>query len=579
MYRKILSSFSQNRNLVILTIFLSALIIKFLFFFFVTDPIIFYKYPYFAELIAQGKDIGERLLDISPFYLFINLLTYYIYGSNWEALVIIQIIIGSLNCVFVYLIGEKIFSRKTGIIAAILIMLYGNLTIIDLTLEPEAILIFLNSLFILTLIKAGETTNLKYQNLLWFISGLIIGLAIITKPNTLLVLVGVLIWLWFIKKPGVFRFKSALLLLAGVIIFVAPITIRNYVKFSDLVLVTADSGKVFFHGNGPGANGMGRADLPHQGFIEESMSEPDPAHTMFRKTARAISNLPLKPSECSNFWFTTTLTFIKSNIPQWLFLELKKFYLFWNNYEVHDLDTNYKYYLTLGKTPLISFSIISIFGIFGMLLSLKHFRQSFLLYLIVFAYLATVLIFFSSSRYRIPAAPFLAIFAAYGINYLLTLFKEKKIKEIGVLLSIILILVLSTTIPFRREITKYDLWQKATRIHYSLGGNMLFKKGMYEKAIEELKLSIALAPNFVPAYNLLGKSYAILNNYQEAQINFQKVVDLAPELEEGYLNLGILYLIKGNNTKAYMYFEKAFSINPANEKTKKHMQTIANHKS
>ena len=99
---------------------MSALVVKFLIFFLVTDPIIFNKYPYFAQKIIQGKDIGERLLDISPFYLFVNMFSYYIYGINWEALVIVQIIIGSLNCVLVFLIGEKLFGKLTGIIAALL---------------------------------------------------------------------------------------------------------------------------------------------------------------------------------------------------------------------------------------------------------------------------------------------------------------------------------------------------------------------------------------------------------------------------------------------------------------------------
>ena len=139
----------ENRNLIIVSLFISALIVKFLIFFLVTDPIIFYKYPYFAQNIIQGKDIGERLLDISPFYLFVNILSYYIYGTNWEALVIVQIIIGSLNTVLVFLIGEKIFSRRTGVIAAVILILYTNISIIDLTLEPESLLIFINSLVIL----------------------------------------------------------------------------------------------------------------------------------------------------------------------------------------------------------------------------------------------------------------------------------------------------------------------------------------------------------------------------------------------------------------------------------------------
>ena len=76
-----------------------------------------------------------------------------------------------------------------------------------------------------------------------------------------------------------------------------------------------------------------------------------------------------------------------------------------------------------------------------------------------------------------------------------------------------------------------------------------FQKGMYEKAIEELKITIAMEPDFVPAYNLLGKSYAIVNDFDQAEISFRNVISLAPELEEGYLNLGLLYRLKGDEAQ------------------------------
>jgi len=69
----------------------------------------------------------------------------------------------------------------------------------------------------------------------------------------------------------------------------------------------------------------------------------------------------------------------------------------------------------------------------------------------------------------------------------------------------------------------------------------------------------------------LGKSYAILNNYNQAEINFRHVIRLAPVLDEGYLNLGLLYRLKGNEPQAKYYLKKALSVNPDNEKTRKYL--------
>jgi Flp pilus assembly protein TadD len=131
-----------------------------------------------------------------------------------------------------------------------------------------------------------------------------------------------------------------------------------------------------------------------------------------------------------------------------------------------------------------------------------------------------------------------------------------------------------TNLPFRNEVETLDRWQRITRIHYSLGGNMLFKKGLYREAIQEFAKVIELEPNFAPAYNRLGMSYAILDDFERAEKNFRKVIELSPGIDQGYLNLGLLYELKGEPSKARPLLEKAFSLNPENPKTREHLQKL-----
>lgn len=577
MAANILSPLTQNRNITFLVIFILALTIKLLIFFFATDPIIFYKYPYFAEQISKGLDIGERTIDLSPLYLYINILFYKIFGSNWEALAVFQIMVGSLSCLFIYAIGEKLFTRNIGLIAAVILILYGNLTLIELTLEPEAFVVFFNSLAVLVLIAAKNENASEYQFWKWFLAGAVLGLAVITKANAVLILPGAIIWIWRGGSKGDKKLVATLSLVLGVFLLISPVTLRNYFKFHDCILVTADGGKVFFHGNGPGATGMERADLANQGFIEEGQTEPDYAHVLFRNAARDLSGSPLKLSACSNFWVDRTMDHIRANSMSSLFLELKKFCFFWSNYEVHDLDSTYKNYETIRHWPLIPFGIIAALGIVGMGLSLRKFRQVFLIYWMVFVYLSSVLIFFAASRYRLPAVPFLSIFAACALTYLFTLIKDSNWKLLLVFGAVFLFFFSCTILPFKKEIKAFDQWQKATRIHYSLGGKVLFKKGLYQEAVEEFQKTLALQPNFAPAYNYLGRSFAILEDYNRAEASFQRVIQLAPSLEEGYMNLGLLYELQGQRLKAVSYLSQALSLNPQNTKVKEHLQTLRLH--
>jgi tetratricopeptide (TPR) repeat protein len=542
--------------------------------YFVTDPIIFNKYPYFAQRVAQGVDIGERILDLSPFYLYINILFLKIFGPNWEVLTLLQAFLGSMTCLVVYKIGFRLFGASSGFIAAVLLMLYGNITLIELTLEPEAFVLFFNSLAVLALFWAGDEHSPPCRPWRWLPAGILIGLSAITKANGLLILPGALIWIFLSIKTVRNRFKATAVLLLAAALLISPITLRNYIRFHDFVIITADGGKVFFHGNGPGATGMERADLPDQGFREEGQTEPDYAHSLFRETARAKNTVPLKPSECSDYWYSRTFEHLYTDPASALFLLVKKFCLFWNNYEVHDLDTTYKNYLTLQDWPLLTMGMISALGLLGMGLALGAWRRIFPLYWMVFITLISVLVFFVASRYRLPAVPFLCLFASFGLVKWFHFIREKEIRKTFFWLISLSIFLLFAYLPFREEIQRFDRWQQASRIHYSLGGRLLFQKGQYREAIRELEKVIFVDPHFAPANNIMGKSYAILGDLEQAQHYFQMVIKLAPTMDEGYLNMGLLFELQGDQTHAFEFLQKAHELNPNNFKTASHLEKI-----
>ena len=558
----------RNRYLLCLLLFASAFSIKLFLFFSLSEPLVFYKYPFFADQINQGIDIGERILDLSPLYLYGMVLLQKIYGPNWEAMIVFQLLTGCITVVFIFLIGEKVFNRAVGFIAAIILLLYGNLVLFEMTLEPESFVLFFNSLFVLTLLWIKERSLLKPFPWLWLLAGVILGLSIITKANALLFLLAAIVWIFWTVAGKKEKIQYAFLLVLGVSLMVLPVTLRNYIRFHDPVLVTADMGKVFFHGNGPGATGLQRADLPEQGFIEESRGEPDYAHVLFRNTARKITGRNLTPSECSRFWIVQTLGYMKAHLNSALWLFMKKIVFFWLNYEVHDLDSNFAYYQIIRTWPLIPFGLISSLAVLGMIAPRKQFKQAYWPFIMVFAYWLTILIFFNASRYRLPAVPFLSLFAAHPIVVIIGYVKNQQVKKGLLLFGTAVVLLLVTVLPFKEEVAVLDRWQQATRVHYNLRGNFLFRKGVYDKAIEEYQKAVALAPFFSPAYNQMGKSYALLNNLETAEKNFLKVVELSPTVDQGYMNLGFLYELKGNRSKALPFFEKALLLNPGNIKVR-----------
>ncbi len=564
---------SKNKTYIaFLTLFAASMMIKSAVFILAVDPIIFNKYPYFARELSAGRDIGERLVDLSPLYLYVVTAFYKIFGPNWDLLAALQIILGSIHCVLIGLIGAKIFNPAVGILASGVLMLYGNIALIESTLEPEAFLFFFNALAVLLLLRAAETDTVDRISTWWLFAGIATGLAAITKANALLMIPGAAFWIWLSAKKT--PFWAFGLFLLGAILVIAPVTIRNFVKFNDFVLITADGGKVFFHGNGPGADGLERVDLPDQGFIEEKQGEPDYAHALFRQTARREAGYHLKPSECSSYWVSRTITHIRENPRLALENFVRKTLLFFNNYEIHDLDTTYKGYKTLQRWPLVTAGIITALGSAGMLLFATMFRRLFLAYWIVAIYLVSVIVFFPATRYRMPALPFLSIFAAAFLYELIAFFRKKEATRVVNAFVLVLFFLGTAYLPMKTAVRRFDLWQQISRIHYSLEGRMLFKKGRYAQAAQALEKVVSAAPDFTPAVNYLGKAYAILGDHERAAACFKKVIALSPAVDEGYMNAALLFELRGNKTQAARYFEKALAINPQNVRALWHLRKL-----
>ncbi len=99
------------------------------------------------------------------------------------------------------------------------------------------------------------------------------------------------------------------------------------------------------------------------------------------------------------------------------------------------------------------------------------------------------------------------------------------------------------------------------RAHFILAGQYLGQQE-YEKAIEELKQSIAINPSFSPAYNTLGYAYRPLGNNSEAEKAFKKYIELVPDDPNPYDSYAELLMKTGRFDESIAQYRKALSIDP-----------------
>ncbi|UCD83580.1 MAG: tetratricopeptide repeat protein [Deltaproteobacteria bacterium] len=525
----------------------------------ILDPL---AYDTWAQQISKGDWIGSKIFYQSPLYPYFLAIIYRIFGHNLFAVRVIQFIIGSLNCILIYLIGKKAFNPRVGLLAALMAVFYKVFFFYEGEINKTFLSVFLIDLTLLTLIVAEE----KALNRFWVLSGIFFGFTILVRGNYLLVLPFVLLWLFVVswenqKKQAI---KNFLYLLLGTAIIISPVTLRNYLVGDDFVLTTSQGGQNFFIGNNP-FNLTG-------GYMSTDLGRGDPKFEEkdFRRKAEDIVGRKLKPSEVSNFWFGQAMKFIRSQPGAYLSLLGRKFLLFWNKVEVSDNQDvrHFARFSLLLRSPLLIFGIIAPLGLLGIGLALRRKGAVLLLNLFTLAYCGSVVSFFIFSRYRLPVVTPLLIFAAYAILWWIEKLKQGRFRPIIISLLPLsaLTLFVNANLNSSDSSVYHDSW-----FHQNLGLTY-FRNAEYQKAAEEFKKVIEIMENYNLAYSNSDISRKE-QGYDEDSKAFQMDLRLDPAgtnarmnwlHADAYIELGLLSEQQEDYPQAITYYQKAIALSPEN---------------
>jgi tetratricopeptide (TPR) repeat protein len=98
--------------------------------------------------------------------------------------------------------------------------------------------------------------------------------------------------------------------------------------------------------------------------------------------------------------------------------------------------------------------------------------------------------------------------------------------------------------------------------------NFYFATQQYPLAIDHAKKMTALAPDFAPAYDLLGYSYRERGDYTNAALSFKKYTELIPDSPDPYDGYAELLLKMGKFEESIAQYRKALAINPKFESSR-----------
>ena len=377
------------------------------------------------ELVSKGWWPTRNFYQ-SPFYAYVLGVLYAIFGDGPWAPRIVQILLGSLTPVLTYAIGSRLFTRRAGIVAALLIAFYGPLVLEEVTLNKT-------SLLIVTAV-AGVAAYLRYGPAAHpaglAVSGLLFGLTIVGVAQWLLAFAALAAYLpWLATTRSRREHAIALAAFVGAcLLLVTPVVTWNSILGRGLVLTSGGAGLNMFTGNNERATGLpaspqGLRDIPE---YEEADA---------RRLAERDIGRPLSSAEVDRYWSSRAWDFIRDHPLDWLVLLRRKITVLWNAYEVPD---NYQYaFMRAHFIPAlwvaVTLAVLGPLALVGLLLPFWRRRGVTAFYLVTFAYMVTPIIYYVRGRYRLPLAPFLAVLAGVGVERMLRAIAARRWDHVGAL--------------------------------------------------------------------------------------------------------------------------------------------------
>ncbi len=465
------------------------------------------------------------------------------HGLWW--LRIVQALLSGLTVGFLSWTALRLFGRWAGVATAVLSVFYGPFLfysgeILEITLT----MLFLAWAFWL-LAREEEMSGRRL-----FAVGALLGLAALGKPN--LLILGPVLWIGMglLRSPGhpsAWAWRKGILLAAGILVTVLPFTLRNRLAGDDWVLISSNGGINLFIGNNPQASGSFQ--------VPSSLaSDLDNGSRLVAEQARGRR---LKPSEVSRFWSDRALAYFGSRPGHAAGLMLRKAALLVNHYEIPNHYNFYffrEYYAPILRWPLVGFSMLLPLGILGLAFGLRRDRRSRRQAAALLGVALTVVLFFVTSRYRMPVVILLFPFAGFGLALLGRTLVRRRWKLFG---AGMLILLAGSALARLPLVKHTDFHQPFMAL-----SNFWFNQEDYQLAAFYSTEALRQNPDSAPAWQNLGYAYLEQGDFMRAEDCLWKAVSLDPSFGHAYGNLAKLYFDYSRPILAKKCLDKAEALAP-----------------
>ncbi len=510
-------------------------------------------YDRLARSVLAGDWLGgpEALYANNHLYAYFLAVWYALFGPGWVLPRLVQLSLGAVTPVLLYLIGRRAFGRGAGLLAASMGAIYGPFIFAEGLILPSSLAALTVSLALLGLLVAQQ----RGLGRDWFLAGAAIGLFALTRRNGGILLLPALGWalLAGAQRGRTARIRDGLLVLVGALLTVAPMVERGLATSADPALLASHGGVHFYVGNHSGARGAyspvpGIEPSP-RGHVEDSAS-----------LAEKALGRRLTPSEISAYWYRKGLAFIRAKPGQYLRLLGRKLLIALNTVELNHNENSYyvlRRQVAVLRLPLLTFAVVGPLGLLGLLLSVNRWRQIGLVHLAFLAYLGSLLIFFVAGPYRVPLVPPLIVFAGFAIMWMYQRAGENASVTVGAAIAVLVPLALLTQVNVlprqSQRLTKAERAQSERSARRWVEGR-----------ISQMEERVVAGPQDFRAHLRLGDLYRRQEKWSEAAQAFERAAALAPESKALDIRIRLALSLAGGKRyrEAKRHWEEVLAMNP-----------------
>ena len=505
------------------------------------------SYSSWADRIAAGDWIGDRIFYQAPLYPYFLAVVKLAVGDDLWNIRLVQIAIGSIACGILFLAGRDFFSRRTGIVAGLLLAIYPTAIFFDGLIQKANLGLVWTVLLLWTLARARAKPGWRGFALV----GIPLGLLMLTREETILLVPVLGAWCVVATPAGRNpRLASALGFAGGLALVLLPVLVRNAAVGGEFALTTSQAGSNFYIGNNENANGTYVPLVP--GRQNTEFERRDAFELAEREVGRKLS-----PGEVSRFWFGKSFDWIREHPGDWLRLLGTKVALLVNWYELPDYEDMYFYERSCRLLAVLdafwNFGILFPLAAAGLVLTFSQRREIRALHLVLATLAVGVVLFYVFARYRYPLVPVLVLFAAAALEQGIRSARGGRWGEIG-LAAIVLC--------FAGVASNWSIRQKDDQLVASLShsGSIASEKRDEERAVDYFREALRIQPDSPEILGNLGLSLMRLKRAPEAIAAFRRAAELRPENARAWMRLGAALEQEGEVDEAAPFVVRALEL-------------------